>query len=82
MSALGHLVRDLIYVQENGAELNSVTEANYLEWQKLYTWHALADQRYGQSFCNQFGITDNRLYYERDYVKCDKIIRREWLARS
>lgn len=82
MSGLQHMVRDIMYAQENGAEPNSVAEANYLEWQKLYTWDALVDQRYGQSFCNYFGITDNRLYYERDWTRCDTIIRSEWLARS
>ena len=82
MSGIGHMVRDIMMSQKNCAEPNSVSEANYLKWQKLYTWEALTDQRYGQSFCNQFDITDNRLYYERDWVKCDTIIRSEWLARS
>jgi hypothetical protein len=81
MTAIQQMVRDMVYAQENSAELNSVLEANYLEWQKFYTWDALVGQRYGQSFCNQFGITDNRLYYERDWIRCDTIIRSEWLAR-
>jgi hypothetical protein len=81
MTGLQHIVRDLMYAQENSAEPGSVSEDNYHEWQKIYTWHALVDQRYGQSFCNHFGISDNRLYYERDWVKCDSIIRSEWLAR-
>jgi hypothetical protein len=82
MTGIQQMVRDIMYSQENGAELGSVTEANYFEWQKIYTWDALVDQRYGQSFCNHFGITDNRLFYERDWTRCDTIIRSEWLARS
>lgn len=82
MTAIQSLVRDMLASQENGAELKSVSEANYLKWQKHYTWQALVGQRYGQSFCNQFNITDNRLYWERDPARCDKIIRSEWLARS
>lgn len=60
---------------------NSVSIQDYEQWQREYTWDALIDIRYGQSFCNYFGITDNRLYYERDWVKCDNIIRSDWLAR-
>jgi hypothetical protein len=81
MTGLQHMVRDIMYAQENSAEPGSVSEDNYHEWQKIYTWHALVDQRYGQSFCNHFVISDNRLYYERNWVKCDSIIRSEWLAR-
>jgi hypothetical protein len=32
-------------------------------WQKDVVWDALHGIRYGQSFCNRFGITDNLLYY-------------------
>lgn len=81
MTGIQHMVRDIMYAQENGAELGSVNEANYQEWQKIYTWEALVGQRYGQSFCNHFGISDNRLFYDRDWTRCDSIIRSEWLAR-
>jgi len=62
-------------------EDNSVSIEDYEQWRREYTWDALMDMRYGQSFCNHFGIQDNRLYYERDWVKCDSIIRVDWLAR-
>ena len=32
-------------------------------WQKDVIWDALHGIRYGQSFCNRFGISDNLLYY-------------------
>lgn len=45
-------------------------------WQKDYTWDGLHGIRYGQSFCNRFGISDNLLYYNTwpadqvdDYLK-------------
>ena len=60
---------------------NCISHDNYEQWRKQYTWDALMNLRYGQSFCNHFGIQDNRLYYERDWVKCDSIIRVDWLAR-
>ena len=34
MTGIQHMVRDIMYSQENGAELGSVSEANYHEWQK------------------------------------------------
>ena len=55
--------------------------ADYETWQKLYTFDALLDQRYGQSFCNHFDIQDHRIYYERDWVRCDTLIRSEWIER-
>ena len=62
-------------------EDNSVSIEDYEQWKREYTWDALINIRYGQSFCNHFCIQDNRLYYERDWVRCDTIIRSVWLAR-
>lgn len=61
---------------------HSVTMEQYEEWRKQYIWHALLDQRYGQSFCEWFKLMDLRIYFERDWERCDAIIRKEWLARS
>lgn len=82
MTGIQHMLRDLMKSQHNSTQSHSITESNYVAWQKMYTWDALVDKRYGQSFCNHFDITDHRLYYERDWVKCDRLIRREWLATS
>lgn len=62
-------------------KLNSIPVGDYEQWQKEYTWDALLDQRYGRSFCRKFGVDDNRLHFERDWVKCDSIIRNEYLER-
>lgn len=54
----------------------------YETWQKHYAWDLLqSEQRYGQSFCKQFKIQDNLLYYERDQGRADAYIRRTYLAR-
>jgi len=66
---------------KNSAEIKTISADNYEQWKKQFTFDALKNQRYGQSFCNWFGITDNRIFYERDWTRCDRIIRREWLAR-
>jgi hypothetical protein len=61
---------------------NSISLDNYEQWQKQYTFDALLNQRYGQSFCNHFGITDYRIFHETNWLVCDTVIRREWLATS
>ena len=80
-----HLVRDLMtYSADSGVEFtpNSIPRSDYEQWRKQYTWDALNDLRYGQSFCNHFGITDHRIFFERKWQTCDTVIQREWLARS
>lgn len=67
---------------KNRVESTPVTWDNYEQWKKQYTFEALKNQRYGQSFCNWFNITDNRIFYDRDWRRCDRIIRSEWLAKS
>ena len=60
-----------------------ITPADYDQWKRDYIWEALHGIRYGQSFCNHFGITDNHLFYAPgDIAWCDKYIRKTYLARS
>lgn len=58
---------------------NRVSQAEYQEWQKQYCFDALRGQRYGQSFCNYFNITDNRIFFDSDVERCDRMIQREWV---
>jgi len=58
-----------------------VAQEDYELWRRDFIWEALHGQRYGQSFCNRFGITDNHLYYtNRDIAWCDEYIRKNYLA--
>ena len=61
---------------------NCISHDNYEQWQKQYTWDALTNQRYGESFCNYFKIKDHRIFHETNWLVCDTVIRREWLATS
>jgi hypothetical protein len=57
--------------------------SEYEQWRDSYTFLALKGQRYGQSFCNTFGITDNHLYYNTGGIEwADTYIRKTYLARS
>jgi hypothetical protein len=59
----------------------TITQEDYDQWRRDYVWEALHGIRYGQSFCNYFGITDNHLYYAPgDIVWCDRYIRKTYLA--
>jgi len=58
-----------------------VSKEDYELWKKDFIWEALHGQRYGQSFCNRFGITDNHLYYGTGGIEwADKYIRKTYLA--
>jgi len=74
-----HMVEDLM--KEPQSEIVKIQLKDYENWQKQYTWDALQNIRYGQSFCNQYRITDLRLYYSRDWVFCDRLIRKEYITR-
>jgi hypothetical protein len=73
------IVEDLM--REPQSEIVTIQLKDYENWQKQYTWDALQNIRYGQSFCNQYNITDLRLYYSRDWVFCDRLIRKEYITR-
>jgi hypothetical protein len=61
-----------------------ITLAEYEQWRESYTFLALQGQRYGQSFCNTFGLHDNHLYYNTggDQTGADDYIKKTYLARS
>ena len=80
-TVFANMVSDMTTEYHLPTENNSVSIELYEQCKREYTWDALMNLRYGQSFCNHFGIQDYRLYYERDWVKCDSIIRVDWLAR-
>ena len=64
-----------------GRVQTAISAEDYELWKKDYIWEALHGMRYGQSFCNHFGITDNHLYYAPgDIAWCDKYIRQNYLA--
>ena len=80
-AVFANMVNDMTTEYHLPTEDNSVSIELYEQWKREYTWDALMNLRYGQSFCNHFNIQDNRLYYERGWINCDSIIQREWLAR-
>lgn len=75
---IAHMVKELL---DHGEPRNhaQVTQEQYLQWARGFVFEGLRNQRYGQSFCNQFGITDNILWYERDYQVADAYIHQNYV---
>ena len=82
----GHNVFQQMIDENNDTQLaiNPITPEDFELWKRDYTWDALHGIRYGQSFCNRFGIIDNILYYTKfDSIEdCNNYIRKTYLARS
>jgi hypothetical protein len=73
----------VVFADRNGLSNATITLTEYEQWRESYTFLALKGQRYGQSFCNTFGINDNNLYYNIGGVDAaDAYIRKTYLARS
>jgi hypothetical protein len=61
----------------------SISQEDFDLWQQDVIWDALHGIRYGQSFCNRFGITDNLLYYTNwPPEQLNDYIRKHYVDRS
>lgn len=61
----------------------TIDRDDYEQWKKDFIWEALHGQRYGQSFCNRFGLHDNHLFYNTGDVEwADQYIQETYLAKS
>ena len=62
--------------------IDYIDPEDYTQWKQDFIWEALHGMRYGQSFCNRFGITDNHLYYNTGGIDwADNYIKKTYLAR-
>jgi hypothetical protein len=80
MSGYSVFEQIVVLSDQAGRIVGPVTADDYEQWRHDYIWEALHGQRYGQSFCNRFGLHDNHLYYNTDGVDwADEYIRRTYL---
>ena len=71
------------FADQDGSVKQAIAVSDYEQWKRDYIWEALHGIRYGQSFCNHFGITDNHLYYAPgDLAWCDDYIRKHYIERT
>lgn len=77
--SMKHLVEELMLAQHGRTATEPLTKESFERWDREFVFDALKEQRYGQSFCNYFGITDNILFYTRDIDRCKKLIKKHYL---
>jgi hypothetical protein len=71
MNVFGAMVQDLTAPRQAPVQIPT---DQYLEWKQQFSFDGLRDLRYGQSFCNHFGITDAALFYCRSVEDADRYI--------
>ena len=79
--AFENMTADLMNMAEGLDRQHSITEADYSEWKRAFTFEGIKGLRYGQSFCNHFDITDYVLFYKMDWASADLHIRAVYLAK-
>ena len=75
------MMNEVINPSIPSAPYKKITEQQFVEWQKQASFDIMKGARYGQSFCNHFGITDNILYYEFSWLNADEYIRRAYIVK-
>ena len=75
------MTADLMAIDNKVNRAYSITEAEYSEWKRAFTFEGIKGLRYGQSFCNHFNITDYVLFYKMDWTSADQHIRTVYLAK-
>jgi len=73
------LIDELMLAQHGRPAQELLTQESFDQWCHGYIFDAMRDQRFGQAFCNHFGITDNHVFYERDIAKCQVLIQERYL---
>ena len=81
-NAFENMTADLLAIDARVERKNSIPETDYNMWQKMFTFEGIKGARYGQSFCNHFGITDYVLFYKVDWESADQHIRTVYLEKS
>jgi len=80
-SIFENMTADLMAIDNKVNRAYSISPAEYDAWQRTFTFEGIKGARYGQSFCNHFGLTDYVLFYKVDWVTADQHIRAVYLAK-
>ena len=80
-NAFENMTADLLAMDARVERRNSILPTEYEAWKRAFTFEGIRGLRYGQSFCNHFGITDYVLFYKVDWESADQHIRAVYLAK-
>ena len=72
------MVREIMQ-DPDGTKNRTVSREEYEQWARGFVFEGLMNQRYGQSFCNRFDITDNILFYAGTVAEADRYIRKVYV---
>ena len=75
-----NMTADLLAMDARVERRNSILQAEYDAWRGEFVFDGIRGMRYGQSFCNHFGITDYVLFYKVDWESADQHIRTVYLV--
>lgn len=78
MMVMSHMVDELMQDRRPEQQVK-ISRYDYEQWARGFVFEGLRDQRYGQSFCNRFGIRDNILYYTSTVEEADQYIQKNYL---
>lgn len=76
--SIQHTINEIMVRGRGLSRQAELTVDNYKLWKKQYVFDGLRGVRFGQSFCNYFGIADNILHYERDADRAEHYIRKTY----
>jgi len=79
MTVMSHITALLMQQTEPSKVMIKVSRKDYEQWTRAFVFDGLRDLRYGQSFCNHFGIVDHILYYARTFDEADRYIKNTYL---
>ena len=74
-----HTINEIMTRSRGLTRQADLTPGNYKVWKKGYIFEGLKGIRFGQSFCNHFGIADNILFYERDADRAESYIQKNYV---
>ena len=80
-SVFENMTADLLAIDARVDRQYSILSAEYEAWKQEFTFEGIKGLRYGQSFCNHFGITDYVLFYKVDWESADQHIRTVYLEK-
>ena len=73
-----------VTIDDNDMKLyNTITQEQYEQFLYYYPWDAIKGLRYGQSFCERFGVSNaSPLYHFREHSTADRWIRDNYLVKN
>ena len=80
-SIFENMTADLMAMDARIERRNSILQTEYDAWRNEFVFDGIRGMRYGQSFCNHFGITDYVLFYMLDWDRADQHIRTVYLEK-